>query len=145
MLRASASVIVGCIAMFVLIVLTISAVQLALGDERVFKPGSYDVPTTIMVLGLVLRAGAAVVGGLVCRAIARSARAPMALVGLVLVLGVVGAVMNRTKADPGPRVGAVTPWEAAAKVRRPDWYAFALPLIEAVGVMGGARCSRRKG
>jgi hypothetical protein len=143
MVRAIASVVVGYLAMLALVLATVFGAQLALGDERFFEPGTYNLSTAAMMLGLVLRSCAAVVGGLVCRAIARSTRPAMTLAALALAVGVVSALMNEAKPDPGPRLGAVTPLEAAAKVRKPRWYAFTIPLIAATGVIGGARSGSR--
>ena len=136
--RAILGVILGYAAMFVVVAASFTALQLGMGTERVFRPGSYEASSLFLACAVVLSLIAAVVGGLVCAAIARRVGPTRALAVVVLVLGVLNAVMNMNKPLPGPRVGDITPFEAAQKATQPAWYLWSLPVIGAAGCLIGA-------
>jgi len=141
MLRAILAVIVGYLAMAVTVFATFTGAYLILGSAGSFKPGSYEVSGTWLVLSLVLSLAAALVGGLVCRAIARSPRPVVALAGVVLVLGALSAVpiLLRAGEPPEPRTGDVSNIEAMNRARQPVWVALTLPLVGAAGVLVAGR------
>ena len=143
MLRAILSVIAG-FAVMVVITMLLIPLALVVGPERCFQPGSWQAAPLVLVLDMVLGIVAALAGGAVCTLIARSRRPAAVLAGLVLVLGIITAVMEGKKPDPGPRTGPVTIQDAMEKGRNPAWYFWTLPFIGFVGTLAGARLVRPK-
>lgn len=143
MVRSIVGVIVGYIVAAVFIVACFTGMQLGLGTERVFQPGSYMASKLFIYCALGVTVVAAILGGLACAAISRGGKAPMVLAGLFLALGLFSAVMNMNKPDPGSRTGDISPFESALKARQPDWYAFTIPFLGAVGVLVGARLRKK--
>lgn len=145
MLKNVLAVVVGYVVMLVFIFVTFSGVYLAMGADRAFLPGTYEVSTLWLAASLALSLAAAIAGGWVCARVGGSSAAPRALAALVLVLGVVMALPTLNPAsDPRPtvRTGDVPNMEAMTNARQPAWVAFLLPVIGAAGVMIGARRSR---
>jgi MFS family permease len=144
--RAVIAVVVGYAAMFALVAASFTVIQLGLGNERVFRAGSYEVSGLFLALAIGVSTLVALVGGYVAAIISRSWRGPAALAVAVALLGAVELVMRWKQLDsPAPaRAGDVTPFDAAQKARQPKWYLEALPVIGVVGVLAGARMTRRK-
>ena len=96
--RSILSVVIGYAVMFAAIFLTFSGLYLLLGQELSFQPGSYDPSMLWTVASFVLGMGAAILGGYVCAWIARTAKPPKVLAGVVLVIGLLSAeqVPHRT-------------------------------------------------
>ena len=141
MVRAVLSVIAGYAAMFLVVFASFSAAYLAMGTERAFRPGTYEVSGLWLAVSFVLSVGAAAVGGRLCAALSRSGKAPWALAGLVLVLGLLMAVpvMQASRQNPEPRTAAVGNLEAMSRARQPVWVALLNPRVGFVGVLVGAR------
>ena len=115
-----------------------------LGSNAVFRPGSFEISGQWIAVAFLLGLLAAILGGLVCAAIARGQRAPWVLAALILVLGLVMAVPTlspRYEEEPTGREGEVGTFEAMQFGRRPSWASFVNPFIGAAGVL---ICSRRK-
>ena len=112
---------------------------LVLGANGAFQPGTYDVSVAWLVLAPIVAAVAGVVGGLVCKLIARTSGASLALVALVLVLGVASAVAGMNKVAPAARAGDVQNLAAMRNAKTPTWMMLLMPVIGAVGVLAGAR------
>jgi len=144
MFKAILAVVVGYIAMAIVIIACFTALQLALGTEKVFESGSYNASMLFNMCALVISFVAAALGGIVAGAIARRMGPAKVFAAIVLVLGLVMAFGNLNKPDPGPRTGDITPFEAASKAKQPNWYAFTIPVIGAVGVLVGASLAVRK-
>ncbi len=139
--RAIAAVIVGYVLMFIIVFVSFSVAFLAMGVDSAFRPGSYDVSGLWIVVSIVLGFIAAVIGGLVCAAIAKGGNASKALAAVVLVLGLIFAVPAITKSDEAPpaaRTENVGPVEAMQQAQQPVWIALLNPLLGAVGVLVGA-------
>ncbi|CAN5740350.1 hypothetical protein BH23PLA1_BH23PLA1_39530 [soil metagenome] len=144
--RAILSVIAGYLTMAVLVFVMFTAAYLALGADRAFRPGSYEVSGSWLVLSFVVSLGAAIAGGAVCAAIARrNAMAPKALAAIVLVLGFLSAVPTvQARGEPLPeRTAAVGNTEAMMNARMPVWVALSNPIIGVLGVIAGSRLVQR--
>jgi len=141
--RAIAAVVVGYIVMFIVVFVTLTGAYLALGTERAFKAGTYDVTPMWIGIWAVMSLVAAVAGGLVCRVIARGPKPPMMLAGIVLVLGLAMAI-PAFLAEPTkePRGSEVSNLEAMAKAQQPPWTALLNPLVGAAGVVLGGRLKK---
>ncbi|MCC6229848.1 MAG: hypothetical protein IT432_11540 [Phycisphaerales bacterium] len=139
MLRAFASVIVGYIVMAAIVMISLTAIYLALGTDRSFEPGSWTPSTLWIAIMLIVGIIAALAGGWSCKAIAKSAKPPRALAGIVLVLGILMAGMTLGKAAPAePRGSEVSNLDAMNKAVTPSWVNFANALIGFAGVLVGA-------
>ncbi len=153
MLRSIGSAIVGYIATFLVVFISLTAAYLLVGVDRAFRPGVYEVSALWVVISIVVGIGAALVGGWVARRIAGRALGPQILAGLVFVLGVAMAVPALTAetdlgagADPvAQRTSEVGPMEAMQHAKSPLVAVLLNPLIGVVGVLvgGGALGGRR--
>jgi len=140
MLKSILGVIVGFIVMFIFAFAVCTCAYLGLGAERVFQPESYDVSTIWIVLLIAIALIGGIIGGLVCAAISKSKGACTALVVLVLVFGVIGAITAAMKEHPSAaRSGDVSSFEAMKLAQTPAWLCYLNPVLGAVGVMLGAR------
>lgn len=147
MLRGILGVIAGYVVMFVVVFGSFTAAYLAMGAEKAFRPGTYDVSMLWIAISIVLGLVAAIAGGLVCAAIAKGGKAPMALAILVVVLGVLMAIPTLNAPDAGApveRTGDVGNMAAMQSARTPSWVAFLNPVIGAVGVMLGAGLRKKR-
>lgn len=149
MLRTIGGAILGYLVMGVTVFLGLTVAYLALGADRAFREGVYQVSPLWAVLSLVVGLGAAAIGGLVARRVASTAHGPLLLAGLVLVLGLAMAVPVLL-ADPAAagavdpsaaiRPDGLGPMEAMQHARTPAWLALLNPLVGVVGVLlGGLR------
>ena len=141
MWRAIFGVILGYVTMGLLVFLTFTIAYLAMGTERAFQPGTYDVTALWLVVSFALSLLAAAAGGYVCALIAKNARATFALAGLVVVLGLLFAVpvlMNAGGEQPA-RSEQVGNLDAMQRAQQPAWVALLNPLVGAAGVLLGGR------
>jgi hypothetical protein len=142
MARAIGGVILGYLVMAAFIFATFTAFYLLLGADGTFRPGTYDVSAGWIAGSLVLSIVAAILGGWVCRSIARSPNAVSTLAIVVLVLGIVSAVMEgqeRAGAAPMLRDGPVGNLDAMNQAVQPVWFSWLLPAFGAAGVLAGGR------
>ena len=144
--RKIAGIVVGYLVMFVAVFATFSAAFLAMGADRAFKPGTYDVTGLWLVVSTVLSLAAAVLGGWVAVALGRHAQVSRMLAVVVVVLGVVLAIpsLNAPRTDE-PRTEAVGNTDAMMKARQPNAVSLLTPVIGAVGVLVGGRMRRQPG
>ena len=101
MARVIGAVVAGYVVMFAVVFLTFSGAYLAMGTERAFLPGTYEVSSLWLAVSFVFGFVAALIGGCVCRAIARNTKAVVYLAALVIVLGIALAVPVLTAPDAG--------------------------------------------
>lgn len=142
MLKNVLAIVAGYLAMAFAVFLSFMLLYLAIGANGAFEPGSYEVSLPWIVLSTILSFAAAFVGGTVCARLATAQRAPIALAGIVLGLGLAMALPMLNPAEdlrPTVRTEAVGNMEAMANARQPAWIALANPFIGAAGVLAGAR------
>jgi len=146
MLRSIGAVVLGYVVMFVATFVIFTLAYLAMGADRAFLPGSYDIsPAWVWIMmggGLV----AAVFGGWVCAAVGRNRAAPLVLAAVVLVLGILLVLPSvlGTPPDVGPRTAEVGNMQAMQSARTPHWLALLNPFIGAFGVLIGGRFAGRR-
>jgi cytosine/uracil/thiamine/allantoin permease len=139
MLRSILAVIAGYAAMFVIVFLTMSAAFFAVGPDRAFRPGGYQVTPLWIAIWAVISVGAGVAGGWTTARIARNRAAVGALAGIVLVLGLATGFATLNTPPPEAARGPDTPLtDAMTNARAPAWNAFLTPVIGVVGVIAGA-------
>jgi hypothetical protein len=144
--RTVVSVIAGYVTMFVFVFVMFTVAYLALGADRAFKPGTYDVSGAWIVVSIIVGLVAAVLGGAVCATIAKNPKAPVFLAVVVVILGVLFALPTLMSPDSGPpeiRTGDVGNTEAMSNARSPTWMNLLNPVLGAVGVLIGGRMRRR--
>ena len=146
MARAIIAVIVSYIAMFILVFLTFTCVYLILGADMAFKPASYDASNLWLAIAFAINFVIAIIGGLICAAIAKGGRAPVALAVVVFVLGMLLAIPTIMGYNARPnmiRTGNVSNMEAMQRAKQPNWVPILFPFIGAAGVLIGGRLKRR--
>lgn len=142
MMRTIGSVIAGYATMFIVVFVGLMVAYMVLGTDGAFKVGSFEPSLTWLVIMFVVGFVAAVGGGFVCRAIAKSNGAVKALVGVVLVLGLLSAIPAFMQSDEAPeRTGDLAGMEAMGQARQPLWVALVNPIIGAAGALIGGRRS----
>ena len=145
MARAIIAVIVSYILMFVISFCAFTGVYLILHAEGAFKPGSFEASNLWIAIAFGINFVVAVIGGLICAAIAKGGKAPLALAILVFVLGLLLAVpvlMAQKKNAGLVRSGEVPMMEAMQKAQQPVWVHFAFPILVAAGVLIGGKLKR---
>ena len=142
MLRNVGAVLVGYVVMFAVAFVTFSTAFLIVGTSGAFEEGSYDVTVLWLIISFALGLLVAVAGGFACATVAKGSKAPLALVGLVLVVGALMAVPVLTASDgsqPETREANVSTFDAMQKGVQPPWVSLVNPFLGAVGVLVGAR------
>jgi len=151
MLRTIAAIVVGYIVMAVVVVACLTLAYTALGTDRAYQQGTYEVSTLWIWIMLVVGTAAAIAGGVTCAAIAthnQYSKARNGLVLLVLLLGALSAFAQLGDEDPAPedqvRPQSVSAAEAMAKSQTPAWVPILNPIIGVCGVIIGANTVKRR-
>jgi amino acid transporter len=140
MLRAILGVIVGYLVMAIAVAAVFMGLVLGLGIDRLFEPQTFNATMLLSVGTLVASFLCAVLGGMVCRSIAKRRGPALVLACIVFVFGLVSAVVKMNQPPVGPRDPNMSVFEAASQMREPTWYAFLMPFVGAAGVLvGGTR------
>lgn len=142
MLRTIVAVVVGYLAIAIVVFTVFTLAYVAMGTERAFRPGSFEVSTLWVSMALVVNLVAAVVGGVVAAVIGRTSRAPRVLAGLVFALGLLAAIpafLPPAEGTATERSSALSNLEAMAQARQPAWFAATAPVVGGIGVLVGAR------
>jgi hypothetical protein len=145
MLRSVLAVIVALILLVILQVASFMSMYGLMGADWSFKPASYQASARWTAMQLVIIIVTSIIAGLICAAIAKGGKAPLALAGVVLVLGL-GAALLRTSLHSDTqevRIGNVSQKDARDKARHPTWVVFLGPVIGAVGVVIGGKLKRK--
>ncbi len=144
MLRKVLGVIVAFILLAILQVASFMTMYGLMGTDWSFKPASYQPSTRWTAMQFAIILVTSIIAGLICAAIAKGGRAPLALAAVVLVLGL-GAALLRTSLRPDThevRIGSVSQKDARDKARHPVWVVFLGPFIGAIGVVIGGKLRR---
>lgn len=143
MIRNLGSVVLGVVVWQVAMVASFTLMWLALGADRSFQPGIWEVTALWIGFALVAYAAAGVAGGLACARVARADWARALLCVLVLAGSVWQAVMGG--AGTGMRPEDVGMQEAAANAVYPAWAAWLNAVLGPLAVLYGASKARRPG
>ena len=146
MLRSIVAVVVGYIVMFILQVASFMTIYTLVGADWSFKPASFQASTRWTAMQFAVILVTCVIAGLICAAVAKGGKAPLALAAVVLVLGLgLGALSTALRpADTHEvRTGSVSNMEAMNKARHPMWVMFLGPVIGALGIAIGGKLKRR--
>ncbi len=139
--RTIGAVIVGYLIMFVVVFGGLTAAYMAIGADRAFQAGTYDVSG--LWIGVMSAVGliAAMAGGWVCATIAGRGGVK-ALAGLVLILGILFAIpvlFASPNAEKKVRPADVSMMTAMSESQQPAWAAILNPVLGVVGVMIGGK------
>ena len=139
MVRKILGVIVGVVVMFLLIFLSFSLVFLIIGADLAYKPGTYEVSMLWIAISTVLGLIVAIIGGYVCRIIAKDRATTVVFAGVLLGIGLAAAIMQAVSPSPAEvaRTAEVSNMEAMQKSISPLWVLFMNPFISAIGVWVG--------
>lgn len=144
--RSVLAVIVGYVVMFVLVFVVFTCAFLLMGTDWSFKPNSFEASNAWNIMALVADLVIAVIGGLVCAAIARGGKAPIALAVVVFALGMFLAIptlfANKANANR-VRTRDISQMEAMQNATQPAWVPFAFPILGVIGVLIGGKLKRR--
>ena len=145
MIRKILGAVAGYVLYFFCVFLFFTGFSVALGPDRLFRPGNYD-PSMLWIVGaFVIGLIAAAIGGYVAALIGTSG-AVRIMAGLVVLIGVLVFVqLFRDKSAVEARTVDLPTTEAMFKAREPLWVAAVNPilLVTAVFAGGALRNSRR--
>src|SRR5437868_11268918 len=142
MARAVIGVIAGYIGMFILNFLGFVTLYTVIGPDQAFKPRLFLASNKWIAISFVIIFITGTIAGLICAAIAKGGKAPLALAIVVIVLGLLLAIPAMMKAQANAKLvrGRNVPqMEAAQKAYWPTWTPFTFPIISAIGVLVGGR------
>lgn len=146
MARSIIGVIVGYVTMFIINFAVFVGLYAVVGPNNAFKPHRFLASNRWILMSFAATFITAIIAGLICAAIAKGGKAPLALAILIIVLGwllAVPAVMKARKNADMIRMGDVPSMEAAQKAYWPIWSPFALPVIQGIGAVIGGKLKRR--
>ena len=146
MARSIIAVIVSYIGMFILNIFAFVGLYMIVGPDHAFKPHKFLASNRWIAITCALMFVTAVIAGLLCSAIAKGGKAPLALAVVVLVLGLllaVPSVMKATAHTDMIRLGPVDWKEAMNNAYWPVWAPFVFPFIGAAGAIIGGKLKRR--
>ena len=144
-LRAALSAIAGYVAMTIAFIIIFTGIYLLLGTAFTFSEGSWEVSSGWVVVSLCIGFGISVGGGILAQLIDRSGKGAFALMGLIVVIGVlelfrIGALdeaVVRDVSDPGFQ-------EAMQNAIEPMWWHYVNPLLSCLGVFVATRIVPKK-
>ena len=145
MLRSILGAIVGYVATVIVVIASLAVTWAVLGASGSFTgEGPYPSPAwnaSALVAGFI----AALLGGWVALKVGRAALAVKILVGMMLVLGLYGALtaensyQKRTAQAVDKQVADLSFMEAGAVAKNPAWYNWVIPFVGATGALLGGR------
>jgi len=142
MARLIGGTVAGYLVYFVLLFALMSVAWFLLGANGAFQPGTWDVTGTWIAIMLIASLLSGVAACRLGAGLAKHGWAPMALAGLVIVMGLLFAwpvLTGVIPAPPLPRPEPLPMLDAMSQGQAPIWVALANPLFGAVGVLLGTR------
>ena len=143
-MRIALGVIVALVAMMVVTFGLSVAPWFVFGLDTVLEPGRFDTVRAYDVYAIAVAFGGAVLGGWIAARIGRSQVAVLVLAGFAILGGVVNAVQQAARPEPGPRSSGVTIQQVMETRREPGWYTWLIPVLGVPGVLIGGRVGRSK-
>jgi hypothetical protein len=136
------AVIASYIVIFILVAGGLTAAYFALGADRAFEAGTYEVTGLWIGVWALVSMVASVAAGVVCGKISKHSKG--AVMSLMILIGVLGAanstymIMRETPPEDLVRAGDTSNTQAMMKAQAPTWMYIAEPIMGIVGVMIGA-------
>jgi uncharacterized oligopeptide transporter (OPT) family protein len=143
-MRKLAGAVAGYVVYFFGLYLLFTGLSVALGPDRLFRPGNYD-PSMMWIVGaFVLGFLAATIGGYIAALIGKSG-AVRIMAGIVVLVGaLVFVLLLRENRAVETRTVELPTMEAMFKAREPLWVAAVNPLIVASAVFAGGALRRNR-
>jgi len=143
--RLIGGVISGYLAMAFTLFVALTIAYVAMGADRAFGAGVFQVTLLWAIVSLLVGFAAALVGGRVARAVSGRIEGPRWLALFVIVLGLGLALMIAISGDgdSAARTDLVGPFQAMRVAQTPLWAALLNPFVGAVGVLLGGRAVGR--
>ena len=144
MIRTILGVIIGFVVIFVVQFVTLTAAYLLLGEDRTFRPNTFELSPLWLVVQVVFTLAAGIIAGKVCRVISGRGWALIPFVVLVMVLGLLASIPGLLVADSVPaRVEEVSTIQAMVSGRAPKWFLVLMPFVTALGVVMGGKSKKK--
>ena len=145
-LRTVLGVIAGYAAIAITLFVVFTGVYFVLGADWSFVEGSWEPSLGWIVMGFVAGLGAAILGGYVTGRIDKTGTGTWALMGLIVVLGIV-AILTIPDYDPSAFArtdASPSNLEAMNNAIQLKWVAYVNPVIGCVGVYLSRKCCHKK-
>ena len=136
MLKQILGAILGYIAMFICMFIAFTCFYVAMGTDRVFQPGVYQVSITWIVLSLVVIFICSAIGGFIASLIGGSGGAKI-MAGIILVLQIIGIVIMVTSTANEVRSADVPTMAAMTKAQTPLWALLIQMVVNIAGALVG--------
>lgn len=130
-----------------LVFLLMTACWFAMGPDKAFLPGVWDVTNTWLMMITLSGYVAAMAGGWLASRMVPDGRAWKSLMGAVVVLGLLMAIPVLSGSQPMgplPRPDELPMFQAMSHGRQPAWLALVNPFVGALGVFRGAMLGARR-
>ena len=147
MVRKIMGVIAGYVEMIAFVFISFSVLYLILGPEGSFEAGTYEVSPVWIAMSIILGLIAAVLGGYVCKLIARSKKPAIVLAGVVWLLSIIMAIPSLGATEEEiikKRSTDVSNGEAMQNAKQPVALLLLNPFIGVLGVLGGSKLYKNK-
>ena len=145
MLRGTLAVIVGLLVTVAVMTIGLTVAFFALGTERVFVPGSFEVSGLMTIAMFAGLAVAVVAGGAICSKVAKGEAGPCrALAGLLLVLMLAGAAASYYQGPAPKRHGGAQGLDAMGRAYTPPIASVVNALVCASGALAGGFVARHR-
>lgn len=142
MLRNVLAVIASYAVIFLIVAGGLTAAYFAIGAEKAFEPGTYDVTTMWIIVWAIVSIVASIVAGVMCSKISKASKG--AVISLMVLIGVLGAansfymITQKVAPEDLVRTGDTSNLQAMQKAKAPTWMYISEPIMGVVGVMIGA-------
>ncbi len=143
-MKAIGGIVLGYIALMIFFFGLFTGLYLALGPERVFQPGTFQISMLWLVLALAGALTAGLLGGFVCYAVSHSMRVCRVFAILVFLIAIVMCLpVMLADQKPRPRASEALPtMEAMQQGQAPIWMHLLSAALSGGGVLLGARGKR---
>jgi hypothetical protein len=145
MFRGILAVLVGVLVTAAVMAMGLTGAYLALGTDKVFQPGSFEVSGLMTMIMFAALALAVVAGGAVCSKVAKGEAGPCrVLAGLLLVLMLAGAGASYMAGPPARRNGGSQGLEAMSRAHTPPLASIVNALVCGSGALAGGFVARHR-
>ena len=140
MVKAIVSIVVGYLAFTCVMFGLMTVLWFAVGMERVFQQGTFQITPVWIALALLVALIAGTVGGFVCSAMSKSAGVVKVFAVIVFVLAMTMCIPAMTaNKTPKPRSGDIKMMEAMQQAQAPIWMHLSSSVLCGLGVLLGGR------
>ena len=140
MAKAIVGIVVGYIVFMCAMFGLMTALWFAVGIERVFEPGTFQITPLWIGLALLVSLIAGAIGGFVCSTISKSAGVVKVFAAIVFIVAIIMCIpVMMADQTPKPRSGDIKMMEAMQQGQAPIWMHLASAALAGLGVLVGRR------